>query len=151
MRRTLRLVGLVVVAAVVALALVAAASAQLVRGMEVDRDAARIYRHPHAAGNGTFRPMQKDPNYKPGRVRIEDHYDQTGQNGRWKYRFFDHAVPSTQYFATPRSYKWYHDSYPGLENVPPGYYYHQQPIYSGPVYHNRYPPRRYVPRHRRWR
>ena len=48
---------------------------------------------------------------------------------RWNYRFFDHPVPSYQFFQRPQTFRWSWDMFPGLDRDqwgPPGCGYSYQ-------------------------
>jgi hypothetical protein len=67
---------------------------------------------------------------------------------RWEYHWFDHPVPSYQYFQQPRTYTWRYRSYPGITPyLDPGNQYHYYYYY-----HYDYPPSsRYYPPGYYWR
>jgi hypothetical protein len=113
----------------------------------VDQDSGRKLRHP---GTQLTVPNSKrkspDPavDGAPGRRSFE-------ARPKWEYHWFDHPVPSYQYFRQPQAYTWRYDSYPGIRpyldphNTYSFYYYY---YYNTPP-HDYYPPGyywRYGPR-----
>ena len=112
-----------------------AAKAQGDTGLDpVDEDFGRKLRHPGARvtvpNSGKKSP---DPGLgaEPARRSFE-------AKPTWEYHWFDHPVPSYQYFRQPRTYTWRYDSYPGIRpHLDPNNAYHFR-YYSPPRYY--YPP-----------
>ncbi len=105
----------------------------------VDRDFSSRLRHPAGGrpGIGVFTRDRSYPSFG-SRVRVDElpSYRSRGVGTRYRHRFFDHAVPSFQYFnQQQRNYTYTPNTYPGLDNVrpgeiiPPAYYYYNPRYY----------------------